>query len=185
MMPGGRKALETDPALAFRAKIHRALDVRFVEYRFVRAYIEELELLLEDIRGLYKSHPGVALDLILEFLGKIPRIFDSIDDETELAEFCTELCATAIDFSTRLKDRFPASSRALLDAFEHDDYGRFSEVPSAFLSVPLQIPQREWLLAEVRKRKSRASSALAGDYGRFLTDLERANRRARRFLSKG
>jgi len=128
MIPQGW-ASERPTGTALRRAIEQHLTVKFIEWNEVDAYVTGLEAILGGIRVLARQKPTAAHQLALHFLRRIPTIFESVHDETELADFCDELSEAAIELG--LKAKIPAlrTVEVLLRLYAEDDYGRFGQVP--------------------------------------------------------
>ncbi|HYO65073.1 MAG TPA: hypothetical protein VEU33_03235 [Archangium sp.] len=148
--PGG-----ADAALSrhLRRAIDGAMGVRYVDWREVPSYIARLERLLGDIRSFAEGYPAEGVEVLRYFVKALPRVFDSIADEDELALFCAQLATVALGLAARVVGAARTVAEELLAAYVADEYGRFSEVPE--LLVEAELP------AGVRREVAAAAEALA------------------------
>ncbi|HYO58960.1 hypothetical protein [Archangium sp.] len=154
--PGG-----ADTALSrhLRQAIDAAVRVRYVDWREVPSYIGRLERLLGDIRSFAEGYPAEGVAVLRYFVKAIPRVFDSIADEDELALFCAQLARVTLGLASRVAGAVREVAEELLAAYIADEYGRFAEVPELLVEAELA--------ADVRREVAAVAKALAIKMGRM------------------
>ncbi|MBO9539727.1 hypothetical protein J7643_03945 [bacterium] len=138
-------AVTRSPAAALEqliADVDRVLDVDFIERREVRSFIDDLDELLAAIETMAEVAPEQAVDAALHFLEAIPRVFERVYDECELATFCSELATLAVKLAARSSRGIWTTGQKLVKAYLTDDYGRFDEVPEIMAKAQLDRDQR-------------------------------------------
>ncbi len=152
---GPRAPTATDAALSQRLRraIDEAVGVGYVDWREVSNYIARLERLLGDIRSFAEGYPVEGVAVLRYFVQALPRVFDHIADEDELALFCSQLARVALGLAARVAGAARAVAEELLAAYVADEHGRFSEVPELVVEAELA--------ADVRREVAAAAEALA------------------------
>ncbi|WPB72740.1 hypothetical protein KYC5002_27170 [Archangium violaceum] len=155
VLDGPVEAGGADAALSRRLRraIDEAMGVQYVDWREVPSYIARLERLLGDIRSFAEGYPVEGVAVLRYFVKVLPRVFDSIADEDELALFCAQLARVTLGLAARVAGAARTVAEELLAAYVADEYGRFSEVPE--LLVEAELP------ADVRREVAAAAEALA------------------------
>jgi hypothetical protein len=153
--PGG-----ADAALSqhLRRAIDGAMGVQYVDWREVPGYIARLERLLGDIRSFAEGYPVEGVVVLRYFVKALPKVFDSIADEGELAFFCSQLASVSLGLAARVAGAARTVAEELLAVYVADEYGRFSEVPELLLEAELP--------ADVRREVAAAAEALASQVTR-------------------
>jgi hypothetical protein len=155
-----------EPALSrqLRRSIDEAVSVRYVDWREVPSYIGRLERLLGDIRSFAEGYPAEGVAVLRYFARTLPRVFDSVADEDELALFCAQLATVTLGLASRVAGAARAVAEELLTAYVADEYGRFAEVPELLVEAELA--------PDVRREVAARAEALALQVTR--TDSHRA-----------
>jgi hypothetical protein len=159
-LPGAEAALSRQ----LRRSIDRAVGVRYVDWREVPSYIGRLEQLLGDIRSFAEGYPAEGVAVLRYFVRTIPRVFDSIADEGDLAFFCAQLASVTLGLASRVAGAAREVAEELLTAYVADPYDRFAEVPELLVEAELA--------ADVRREVAARAGALAQQVTR--TDSHRA-----------
>jgi hypothetical protein len=118
------------PAM-IRAEIDQLLTIKFINEDQVYRYSAKLDVMLERINDYARVFPEEALDLVLFFVKEIPRVFENVHDEWELAAFCCELAESAFTL-TKVSGRPPQHTvAALVEAYlaDADETCHFDDVP--------------------------------------------------------
>jgi HEPN domain-containing protein len=136
-----------------RRAIDRAVDVQYIDWRQLPSYMGRLERLLGDIRSFTEGYPAEGVLVLRYFVKAIPRVFDSMADEDELALFCRDLAEVALALASRVVGAVREVAEDLLAAYVADDYGRFSDVPELLVEAELA--------ADVRREVAAMAEALA------------------------
>ncbi|MFY0522450.1 hypothetical protein ACN28I_04295 [Archangium gephyra] len=157
---GQRAPAAADAALSqhLRQAIDAAMGVRYVDWREVDSYIARLERLLGDIRSFAEGYPAEGVAVLRYFVKALPRVFDSIADEDELAIFCSDLARVALGLAARVAGAARVVAEELLAAYVADDYGRFAKVPELLVEAELAV--------DVRREVAAAAEALAPQVAR-------------------
>jgi hypothetical protein len=113
-----------------KGEIGQVLAIGFVDWREVSDYIDQLYALLSEITALGEQDPPRGLALMWHFLEEIPRIFDRVHDEDELAIFCEELIAKLLDLMPRAQTPAGEAAQRLLGFYLGDTHGRFLQIPA-------------------------------------------------------
>ncbi|MCY1078579.1 hypothetical protein [Archangium lansingense] len=155
VLAGQRVPIAADAALSQRLRraIDEAVGVRYVDWRELPSYIGRLERLLGDIRSFAEGYPAEGVAVLRYFVKVLPRVFDSIADEDELALFCSQLARVALGLAARVAGAARVVAEELLAAWLADEHGRFSEVPELLVEAELA--------ADVRREVAAAAEALA------------------------
>lgn len=124
----GRDAPEAT-ALALRASIDRALAVHSVEWNAVSLFIAGLDVVVADLLAFGREHPAPALDLLRYFITALPRVFDAVQGEDELAVFADHLAAESLRLAVRAGLPLQELVEALLHTYIADQYGYLEHVP--------------------------------------------------------
>lgn len=132
-LPGAEETLSRE----LRRAIEGAVRVRYVDWREVPGYIGRLERLLGDIRSFTEGYPAEGVSVLRYFVKTIPRVFDRIADEEQLALFCRELAEVALVLASRVVGAVREVAEELLVAYVADDYGRFADVPELLVEAEL------------------------------------------------
>jgi hypothetical protein len=148
-LPGAGAPLSRE----LRQAIDRAVRVRYIDWREVPGYIGRLERLLGDIRSFAEGYPTEGVSVLQYFMKAIPRVFDSIADEGELALFCSQLASVALGLASKVAGAAREVAEELLAVYIADDYGRFADVPELLVEAEL--------VADVRREVAAAAEALA------------------------
>lgn len=159
-LPGAEVALSRQ----LRRSIDRAMGVRYVDWREVASYIGRLERLLGEIRSFAEGYPAEGVSVLRYFVRTLPRVFDSVADEDELALFCAQLAGVTLGLASRVAGAAREVAEELLAAYVADTYGRFAEVPELLVEAELA--------ADVRREVAARAEALAQQVMR--TDSHRA-----------
>lgn len=148
-LPGAEAALSRD----LRRAIDGALGVRYVDWQEVPGYIARLERLLGDIRSFAEGYPPEGISVLRYFVKSLPRVFDSIADEDELARFCRALVQVELAFASKVAGVLSDVVQELLAVYVADTYGRFEEVPELLAEAELS--------GEVRREVAAIAEAIA------------------------
>jgi hypothetical protein len=160
--PGLRHALTQAEALPgaeatqsqeLRRAIDGALGVRYVDWREVPGYIARLERLLGDIRSFAEGYPSEGVSVLRYFVKSLPRVFDSIADEDELARFCRELAQVELALASKVAGAMSEVVQELIAVYVADVHGRFAEVPELLAEAELS--------GEVRREVAAIAEAIA------------------------
>jgi len=154
-----RITAEGDPAAGLarlRADIDEVLDIGFVEWKQLAAYMHRLDAVEDAVLLLGKTAPAAGLDAALYFVERIPSVFDRVHDECELECFCEQLAEAVLDLTTKAGAPLLNDARKLLDAFQKDDTCRFGEVPELLGKQALSDGDRAALIEEVGGRMAKA-----------------------------
>ena len=153
VLAGQRAPAEDALSQRLRRAIDAAVRVQYVDWREVPSYIARLERLLGDIRSFAEGYPAEGVAVLRYFVKALPRVFDSIADEDELALFCAQLASVALGLASRVAGAARAVAEELLAAWLADEHGRFAEVPELLVEAELA--------ADVRREVAAAAEALA------------------------
>jgi hypothetical protein len=154
-----RITAEGDPAAALgrlRDAIDEVLDIGFVEWKQLAAYMGRLGAVQDAVLLLGETAPAAGLDAALYFVERIPSVFDSVHDECELEYFCAQLAEAVLDLTAKAGAPLLDDARKLLDAFQQDDTCRFGEVPELLGKQALSDGDRAALIEEVGSRMAKA-----------------------------
>lgn len=162
--PEGASGAESALSRQLRQSIDEAVAVRYVDWREVPSYIGRLERLLGDIRSFAEGYPAEGVAVLRYFVRTLPRVFDSVADEDELALFCAQLARVTLGLASRVAGAARAVAEELLTAYVADEHGRFVEVPELLVEAELA--------ADVRREVVARAEALALQVTR--TDSHRA-----------
>ncbi len=170
-LPVGRSGAGATLSGELRRAIDVALRVQYVDWREVPGYIGRLERLLGDIRAFAEGYPAEGVSVLRYFVKTIPRVFDSIADEGELAFFCAGLVQVTLGLASKVAGAAREVAEELLAAYVADEYDRFEEVPELLVEAELPVDVRrevaavaEALASKVTRRdghKSRELGSLA------------------------
>ncbi|WNG47043.1 hypothetical protein F0U60_25140 [Archangium minus] len=136
-----------------RRAIAEAVRVRYVDWREVPGYIGRLERLLGDIRSFAEGYPAEGVSVLCYYVKAVPRVFDCIADEDELALFCSQLTRVTLGLASRVAGAARVVAEELLSAYVADEHGRFADVPEVLVDAELA--------ADVRGEVATAAEALA------------------------
>lgn len=155
VLAGQRDPATADVVLSQRLRkaIDKAVAVSYVDWRKVPSYIGRLERLLGESRSFAEGYPVEGVAVLRYFVKAIPRVFDSIEDEGELAFFCSDLAEVALGLAAKVAGAARAVAEELLAAWVADEYGRFAELPALLVEAELA--------ADVRREVAAAAEALA------------------------
>ena len=142
-----------------KADIDNVLNVKFVEWNRVDAYVTRLEHVLASVVSLGKTSAREALGSALYFVERIPSIFDSVHCEDELGLFCDELVRETLKLAARERPMLRDTIARLLDAYMKDGHGQFNNVPERIAATSMNAEDREWLVGEVMRLRTNESSA--------------------------
>jgi hypothetical protein len=162
--PEGPPGTEAALSRQLRRSIDEAVAVRYVDWREVPSYIGRLERLLGDIRSFAEGYPAEGVSVLRYFLKTLPRVFDSVADEDELALFCAQLARVTLGLASKVAGAAREVAGELLTAYVADEHGRFAEVPELLVEAELA--------ADVRREVAARAEALALQVTR--TDSHRA-----------
>lgn len=162
--PEGAPGAEAAQSRQLRRSIDDAVSVRYVDWREVPNYIGRLERLLGDVRSFAEGYPAEGVAVLRYFVRTLPRVFDSVADEDELALFCAQLARVTLGLASRVAGAAPTVAEELLTAWVADEHGRFAEVPELLVEAELA--------ADVRREVAARAEALALQVSR--TDSHRA-----------
>lgn len=113
-------------AQALRDAFDRAMNTRGVEWKALASYMSRLNQLLNDTEALAKVDPAEGLAVIEHFIAGIPKVFDRVHDECELAEFCDSLTEVGIATARKAKVDVVPLATSIIDAFVADGTMRWT-----------------------------------------------------------
>lgn len=113
-------------AKALRDAFDRAMNVRGVEWKALTGYMGQLNQILNDAEALAKVNPAEGLAVIEHFIAGIPKVFDRVHDECELAEFCDSLTEVGLATARRAKVDVVPLAKTIIDAFVVDGTMRWT-----------------------------------------------------------
>lgn len=154
-LAAGRREPERVQA-AIQVAIDRALSVKFVRWNQVSGFVHRLEGILAEVQAWGRGDPHAGFLLTRYFIEAIPKVFDAIDDETELAIFCEDLVRACLKLVVKAREPIQAVAEWLLSVYFADDYYRFGSVPALFVEARLGRRNRETIAALLEARASNA-----------------------------
>lgn len=113
-------------AQALRDAFDRAMNTRGVEWKALAGYMGRLKQLLNDAEGLARVDPAEGLTVIQHFISNIPKVFDRVHDECELAEFCDSLTEAGIATARSAKVDVVPLATTIIDGFVADGTMRWT-----------------------------------------------------------
>ena len=177
-----RITAEGDPAAGLgrlRDAIDEVLDIGFVEWKQLAAYMSRLGAVQDAVLLLGKTAPAAGLEAALYFVERIPSVFNSVHDECELEYFCAQLAEAVLDLTAKAGAPLLHGAQKLLDAFQKDDTCRFGEVPELLRKQALSDGERAALIEEVGGRMAKANLWQAERLGGLLQKLRGGPRKPR------
>lgn len=165
--PQGRRDVEHQRqpvAEALRVAFDRAMNTRGVEWRMLTGYMGQLNQFLNDAEALAKVDPVEGLAVIEHFIAGIPKVFDRVHDECELAEFCDSLTEVGIATARKAKVDVMPVAKTIIDAFVADGTMRWSY---ALRTLARLLKGRE---GQAVAEYASTSATTAGEF--FVRDLQ-------------
>lgn len=150
-------------AQALRDAFDRAMNTRGVEWKALTGYMSQLNQFLNDAEALAKVDPAEGLAVIEHFIAGIPKVFDRVHDECELAEFCDSLTEVGIATARRAKVDVVPLATTVIDAFIADGTMRWTY---ALRTLARELKGRE---RKVVAEHATSKAATAGEF--FVRDL--------------
>jgi hypothetical protein len=111
---------EVQARLRLQSAIDQALDIRSVARREVRGFIEQLDGVLAEVDALGEAHASEALQVAWYFVDQIPKVFNDVEDESEVGQFCTELIEMLIKLSRAAGAEMGQTARRIVDIYLDD-----------------------------------------------------------------
>lgn len=156
-----------------RGDIDLVLSVRSVKWDQVFGYIACLEDLKEDILERAEGTPAVALRDLLYFVEALPRVFDCIDCEEQLAAFCRDLAKSIMTLARTTAVPVSEVAEKLLTAYVRDQHCQFGDIPSVLEANRYTEGDRQRILSLIARLSVGADSYEATALDRLAKGLRK------------